>query len=242
MASFVETVELAQQAGATINITYQTATNAKSQPDKYMGEFAAVLDDLVRTRGFTNVRWVTIQNEPNTTLVTQAQYNALYRALHAQLVDARSPGSDRPDGRRSRREQLGGRLEPPVLVPVHGPEHERHPRRVLGAHLLELLGHPEDGVPVEERAPDRDRGAARRGAQARLRDGVRRPRDPEHHRAARDSAGLLAGRHPARADEHRRASSSCCSTSSRRSSDTRAPSSGTPTGAATRPATARCTT
>ena len=81
MASFVETVELAQQAGATINITYQTATNAKSQPDKYMGDFAAVLDDLVRTRRFTNVRWVTIQNEPNTTAVTQPQYNALYRAL-----------------------------------------------------------------------------------------------------------------------------------------------------------------
>jgi len=87
MASFVETVELAQQAGATINITYQTATNAKSQPEKYMGDFAAVLDDLVRTRQFTNVRWVTIQNEPNTTAVTQTQYNALYRALHAELVN-----------------------------------------------------------------------------------------------------------------------------------------------------------
>ena len=48
MASFVETVELAQQAGATINVTYQTATNAKSLPDEYMAEFAAVLDDLVR--------------------------------------------------------------------------------------------------------------------------------------------------------------------------------------------------
>ena len=95
MASFVETIELAQQAGATINITYQTATNAKSLPDKYMAEFAAVLDDLVRARGFTNVRWVTIQNEPNTTLVTQVQYNALYRALHAQLLE------------RSLRDQIG---------------------------------------------------------------------------------------------------------------------------------------
>ena len=87
MASFIETVELAQQSGATINITYQTATNAKLQPEKFMGEFAAVLDNLVRTRGSTNVRWVTIQNEPNTTLVTQAQYNALYRALDAQLQE-----------------------------------------------------------------------------------------------------------------------------------------------------------
>jgi hypothetical protein len=86
MASFIETVELAHQAGATINITYQTAANAKLQPDRFMGEFAAILDNLVRTRGFTNLRWVTVQNEPNSTLVTLEQYNALYRALHAHLV------------------------------------------------------------------------------------------------------------------------------------------------------------
>jgi hypothetical protein len=86
MASFIETVELAQQAGATINITYHTAANAKLQPAAYMAEFAGVLEDLVRTRGYTNVRWVTIQNEPDSTLVTLEQYNALYRALHAELV------------------------------------------------------------------------------------------------------------------------------------------------------------
>ncbi|HEU0335487.1 MAG TPA: hypothetical protein VFR43_02980, partial [Gaiellaceae bacterium] len=86
MQSFVETVQLAQEAGATINITYQTAANAKTKPDQFMGQFAAVLDDLVRTRGFSNVRWVTIQNEPNDTLVTLTQYEALYRALDAHLV------------------------------------------------------------------------------------------------------------------------------------------------------------
>jgi hypothetical protein len=86
MASFVETVRLAHEAGATINITYQTATNAKNQPEAFMTQFAAVLDDLVRTRGFASVRWVTIQNEPNDTAVTLAQYEALYRALDAQLV------------------------------------------------------------------------------------------------------------------------------------------------------------
>jgi hypothetical protein len=42
-----------------------------------LSRFAAILDDLVRTRGFTNVRWVTVQNEPNSTAVTLAQYNAL---------------------------------------------------------------------------------------------------------------------------------------------------------------------
>ena len=86
LASFVETVELAHQAGATINITYTTATRAKFQPALYMGQFAAILENLVRTRGFTNIRWVTIQNEPNSTLVTLAQYEALNRAIHAQLV------------------------------------------------------------------------------------------------------------------------------------------------------------
>ena len=85
MPSFVRTVELAQEAGATINITYQTATRARFQPGPFMGEFAAILEDLVRTRGFTNVRWVTIQNEPNTTAVTRPQYNALYRALDEHL-------------------------------------------------------------------------------------------------------------------------------------------------------------
>ena len=85
MPSFIRTVELAQEAGATINITYQTATRARFQPVLFMGQFAAILEDLVRTRGFTNVRWVTIQNEPNTTLVTRPQYNALYRALDEHL-------------------------------------------------------------------------------------------------------------------------------------------------------------
>lgn len=86
LASFYKTVELAQAAGATINITYQTATNAKLNPPLFMRNFAIVLENLVRTRGLSNVRWVTIQNEPNTTNVTLDQYNRLYRALHAELI------------------------------------------------------------------------------------------------------------------------------------------------------------
>ncbi len=86
MQSFVDTVQLAEESGAAINITYQTATAAKTQPDLYMARFAAILEDLVRTHGLTNVHWVTVQNEPNSTGITLAQYNALYRALNAQLV------------------------------------------------------------------------------------------------------------------------------------------------------------
>ena len=47
LASFYKTVELAHESGAAINITYHTAFNAKLQPERFMGEFAAILDDLV---------------------------------------------------------------------------------------------------------------------------------------------------------------------------------------------------
>jgi len=86
LASFYETVELAHQSGATINITYHTAFNAKLNPDRYMRDFAIVLENLVRTRGYTNVRWATVQNEVNATAVTPEQYNALNRELHDELV------------------------------------------------------------------------------------------------------------------------------------------------------------
>jgi hypothetical protein len=86
LASFYETVELAQQAGAAINITYHTAANAKLNPDRFMRDFAVVLETLVKAKGLTNVAWVTIQNEVNTTQVTPEQYNALYRELHDELV------------------------------------------------------------------------------------------------------------------------------------------------------------
>jgi hypothetical protein len=108
LASFIETVELAHQSGATINITYHTAANAKLQPDRFMGEFAAVLDELVRTRALTNVRWVTIQNEVNTTAVTQAQYNELYRALDRHL---------RARGLRDHIRLMGGDLVESSTVP-----------------------------------------------------------------------------------------------------------------------------
>jgi hypothetical protein len=86
MASFVETVGLADETGAAINITFQSAAGAKNNPPLFMGRFADILEDLVRDHGFGNVRWVTVQNEPNTTAVTLEQYEALYRELHAQLL------------------------------------------------------------------------------------------------------------------------------------------------------------
>jgi hypothetical protein len=86
MESFVKTVRLAQEAGATINVTYQAVNIAKLQPVASMTRFASVLEELVETQGLTNLRWVTVGNEPNSTQMTLAEYEALYRALDAQLV------------------------------------------------------------------------------------------------------------------------------------------------------------
>ncbi len=86
LASFYDTVQLAQEAGATINITYQAVNVAKLNPVASMTRFAGVLEDLVEVKGYTNLRWVTVSNEPNSTNLTMAEYEALYRALDAQLV------------------------------------------------------------------------------------------------------------------------------------------------------------
>ena len=87
LASFQDTVQLAHEAGATINVTYQAVNVARLNPVASMTRFAEVLQDLVVARGLTNLRWVTVANEPNTTNLTLAEYEALYRALHAQLVE-----------------------------------------------------------------------------------------------------------------------------------------------------------
>jgi hypothetical protein len=86
-ASFVKVVQLAQETGATINITFQNLGNVLTTPaGPPMAKFADVLEDLVRNHGLTNVRWADVGNEPNSGAVTFDQYNALYRALNAELV------------------------------------------------------------------------------------------------------------------------------------------------------------
>ena len=87
LASFVDTVQLAHEAGATINVTYQAVNVAKTKPVEAMTTFAGVLERLVEVEGYTNVRWVTVANEPNTTALTMAEYETLNRALAAQLVE-----------------------------------------------------------------------------------------------------------------------------------------------------------
>jgi hypothetical protein len=105
--SFKRVVALANEAGPTIVIAYQSTASAKANPTVWMSRFADVLQDLIANRGLTNVRWVSLGNEPNTVntagnpSITLAQYEALYRALDAQL---------RARGLRSQLGLIGGDL------------------------------------------------------------------------------------------------------------------------------------
>jgi len=85
-ASFVDVVRMAHETGARINITYQTIARARLNPGPKMAEFADVLKYLVVDRGYTNVDWVTIGNEVNSTTLPLDQYENLNRLLHAELV------------------------------------------------------------------------------------------------------------------------------------------------------------
>ena len=74
MQSFIRTAQFAQSTGTDINVTWQGGT---LQPQK----FADVLLDLVRNRGITHLRWLTLQNEPNRTRMTMEAYEKQYRDL-----------------------------------------------------------------------------------------------------------------------------------------------------------------
>ena len=84
MASFVRTVELAQRAQAQINITWQGSTFAFASAN--MSRFADVLTDLLENGGIPSL-WVTLFNEPNSTRLTLAQYEQVYRVLDSALRD-----------------------------------------------------------------------------------------------------------------------------------------------------------
>lgn len=87
MQSFVRTVLLAQSTGTTIDITWQGGTLSVAAGT--VQKFANVLIDLVRSRGVSNLRWLTLQNEPNRTRMTMAQYEAQYRELDPYIQSIR---------------------------------------------------------------------------------------------------------------------------------------------------------
>ena len=113
--SFIRACRLAQRAGATINVTHWRGP--WPEPEKHMAAFAATLRELIRGHGLTSIRYVTVQNEPNTTKLTLDAYNRLYRALDGELkrlglrekIDIVS-GDLVQDDQREWFENLGGQL------------------------------------------------------------------------------------------------------------------------------------
>jgi len=87
MQSFIRTVQLAQSIGTTINITWQGGTLSVAAGT--VQKFADVLIDLVRNRGITHFRWLTLQNEPNRTRISPEQYEATYRELDPYIQSIR---------------------------------------------------------------------------------------------------------------------------------------------------------
>ena len=96
LASFYQTVELAQSAGSDVNITWWFITRAAKDnvtvqqqlKEQEMGEFASTLADLVTNHGLTAVKQITIQNEVNSTWVPQSLYQQYYRSLDQKLTAA----------------------------------------------------------------------------------------------------------------------------------------------------------
>jgi hypothetical protein len=85
-ASFVKVVTLAHEAGAVVDVSYQTLFNVRRTPVASMTKFADVLEELVVDRGLTNVRWAEVGNEANSTGVSLAEYEVMVRALDAELI------------------------------------------------------------------------------------------------------------------------------------------------------------
>lgn len=82
MTSFERTVALAHRSGARINITWQGSGVPFALAN--MSRFADVLAERIDTLGIGEL-WVTLFNEPNSTRITLAQYERVYRLLDAEL-------------------------------------------------------------------------------------------------------------------------------------------------------------
>ncbi|HEX5285287.1 MAG TPA: hypothetical protein VFW30_14285 [Bryocella sp.] len=111
--SFDQTIELAQTAGARVNITWQSLTHPSnnlttSQAEVYidtdMQNFAATVNDLVKNHGITVIDELTVQNEPDSVAYitgNMALYEYAYRQLDFYL---------KQDGIRNQIKLVGGDL------------------------------------------------------------------------------------------------------------------------------------
>lgn len=94
LTSFYQTVELAQSAGARVNVTWWFLRQAPASGNQFtytqqdMQNFANTLIDLVKNHGITAIREITIQNEPNSVTWlnnNKGMYNTAYRLLDGSL-------------------------------------------------------------------------------------------------------------------------------------------------------------
>jgi hypothetical protein len=111
--SFDQTIELAQAAGARVNITWQSLTHpsnnlttaqAEVYIDTDMQNFAATVNDLVKNHGVTVIDELTVQNEPDSVAYitsNMALYEYAYRQLDFYL---------KQDGIRNQIKLVGGDL------------------------------------------------------------------------------------------------------------------------------------
>lgn len=111
--SFDRTVELAQAAGARVNVTWQSLTHpsnsltteqAEAYIDADMQHFAMAVYDLVKNHGITAIKELTVQNEPDSAkYITNNMilYEYAYRQLNSYL---------KQDGIRNQIKLVGGDL------------------------------------------------------------------------------------------------------------------------------------
>jgi hypothetical protein len=118
MQSFIRTVQFAQSTGTDINVTWQGGTLL---PQK----FADVLVDLVRNRGITHLKWLTLQNEPNRTRITMEAYEKQYRDLDPLIQSIRGQVK-----------YMGGDL---VRGPDTGAPNQDVWFQYLAAHMADIL-------------------------------------------------------------------------------------------------------
>jgi hypothetical protein len=123
MQSFVRTVLFAQSVGTDINITWQGGTLSVAAGT--VQKFADVLLDLVRNRGVTHFRWLTLQNEPNRTRITMDAYERQYRELDPYIQSIRGQVK-----------YMGGDL---VRGPDTGPPNQEAWFQYLAAHMSDIL-------------------------------------------------------------------------------------------------------
>jgi hypothetical protein len=77
--SFLRTARLAQQCGASINLTYWHGP--WPDPQRQASRFADIVKELRERHGLTSIRFITLQNEPNLHKFDIEKLTAIYRAF-----------------------------------------------------------------------------------------------------------------------------------------------------------------